>query len=147
MYLYLALENCNFNLKCNKFSAQDCKSNFDVFNVSCPGILFQKRLSHFFFLCVPSILNLGGIYYKSQIRLGSLCHFKEQLKSIYCNGLSNYRDFLCPFSTNYSFFSSLNVSETLYQHRINQYMGLNQQLYDLGLPLVDLYKLDAIKVR
>ena len=55
--------------------------------------------------------------------------------------------FFVLFSTNYSFFSSLNVSETLYQHRINQYMGLNQQLYDLGLPLVDLYKLDAIKVR
>ena len=24
-------------------------------------------------------------------------------------------------------------------------MGLNQQMYDLGLPLIDLYKLDAIK--
>ena len=44
------------------------------------------------------------------------------------------------------FYFSLNVSETLYQHRINKYMGLNQQLYDLGLPLIDLYKLNAIKV-
>lgn len=47
----------------------------------------------------------------------------------------------------HEYIQSLNVSETLYQHRINQYMGLNQQLYDLGLPLVDLYKLDAIKDR
>merc|ERR1712223_1856904 len=47
----------------------------------------------------------------------------------------------------HEYIESLNVSETLYQHRINEYMGLNQQLYDLGLPLIDLYKLDAIKER
>ena len=73
------------------------------------------------------------------------------------NVASNYQYFFVKISGTGDFFSlflqtitslsSLNVSETLYQHRINQYMGLNQQLYDLGLPLVDLYKLDAIKVR
>lgn len=47
----------------------------------------------------------------------------------------------------HEYIESLNVSESLYQHRINEYMGLNQQLYDLGLPKVDLYKLDAIKER
>ena len=34
---------------------------------------------------------------------------------------------------------SLNVSSTLYQHRLSGYLGLNQQLYDLGQNASDLY--------
>ena len=35
-------------------------------------------------------------------------------------------------------FFRLNVSQSLHQHRINQYLGLNQQLFDLGVPAMDL---------
>ena len=35
-------------------------------------------------------------------------------------------------------FLRLNVSQSLHQHRINQYLGLNQQLFDLGVPAMDL---------
>ena len=30
------------------------------------------------------------------------------------------------------------MSQSLHQHRINQYLGLNQQLFDLGVPAMDL---------
>ncbi len=43
---------------------------------------------------------------------------------------------------NLTFFISdcrLNVSSTLYQHRINGYLGINQQLFDLGQNRSDLY--------
>jgi len=33
----------------------------------------------------------------------------------------------------------LNTSKTLYMHRINQYLGMNQQLFDLGVPTGLLY--------
>ena len=37
------------------------------------------------------------------------------------------------------FESRLNASSTLYQHRVNGYLGLNQQLFDLGQNRSDLY--------
>ena len=55
---------------------------------------------------------------------------------------------ILPLSTveNFSYYSSLNTSKTLYMHRINQYLGLNQQLFDLGLPVGLLYSKDDIQV-
>jgi hypothetical protein len=44
-------------------------------------------------------------------------------------------------------FCRLNVSETLYKHRINQYLGLNQQLFDLGLNVSQLYHAKDVAVR
>ena len=41
---------------------------------------------------------------------------------------------------------SLNTSKTLYMHRINQYLGMNQQLFDLGVPTGLLYSTYEIQV-
>ena len=35
-------------------------------------------------------------------------------------------------------FLRLNVSQSLHQYRMNQYLGFNQQLFDLGVPVKDL---------
>lgn len=42
---------------------------------------------------------------------------------------------------------TLNVSRTLHQHRVNQYLGLNQQLFDLGLPATELFDEDAAQAK
>ena len=43
-------------------------------------------------------------------------------------------------------FLRLNVSQSLHQHRINQYLGLNQQLFDLGVPAMDLSSQNIVDV-
>ena len=43
-------------------------------------------------------------------------------------------------------FLRLNVSQSLHQHRINQYLGLNQQLFDLGVPAMDLFSQKIVDV-
>lgn len=47
----------------------------------------------------------------------------------------------------HQYIQSLNMSESLYKHRVSQYMGLNQQLYDLGLSVNHLWNREAIEVR
>ena len=44
------------------------------------------------------------------------------------------------------FFFRLNTTEFLYKKRMMKYLGLNQQLYDLGLSLNDLYNITAAQV-
>ena len=44
------------------------------------------------------------------------------------------------------FVPSLNITKDLQNRRIKGYLGLNQQLYDLGLQEEDLFNLEAIKV-
>ena len=45
-----------------------------------------------------------------------------------------------------SFFLRLNATGNLHQRRVEGYFGLNQQLYDLGLPKQDLFNMDLVKV-
>ena len=40
----------------------------------------------------------------------------------------------------------LNKSETIHQHRINNYLGLNQQIFDLGVPAQKLFSDKYVEV-
>ena len=50
----------------------------------------------------------------------------------------------CHYNLNFLF--RLNTTEYLYKKRMMKYLGLNQQLYDLGLSLNDLYNISAARV-
>ena len=50
----------------------------------------------------------------------------------------------CHYNLNFLF--RLNTTEFLYKKRMMKYLGLNQQLYDLGLSLNDLYNITAAQV-
>jgi len=49
--------------------------------------------------------------------------------------------------TLHEYIQMLNVSQSLHQHRINQYLGLNQQLFDLGVPAMDLSSQNIVDKR
>jgi len=78
------------------------------------------------------------VFYTTIIR-----HPTDVFESLYA-----YADFQTVLKLSlHEYIKSLNRSESLHQHRINQYLGLNQQLFDLGQPLTDLYSKEAIHAR
>ena len=86
----------------------------------------------------PSIS--GGSIWKFICILQFSNNFKVKPSWIYSN--VRYFDFWISLieimSSMFSPFFRLNVSQSLHQYRMNQYLGLNQQLFDLGVPVKDL---------